>query len=161
MLNTKKSARRQLRFASLDELLADLDRIEAAEKAGTLHTTGNWTAGEILTHVAAWIDYGYEGYPVKPPPFFIRWFLRKMLPSALKDGLKPGVKIPGVKGGTTGAEKVDTAAGIARLRRSIARLATGEAEKYPSPAFGPLSPSQRIELQLRHAELHLSFLALQ
>jgi hypothetical protein len=159
MVNTKKSARRSLRFNSLKELSAELDRIEAAENAGTLRVTGNWTAGQILTHVAAWMDYAYDGYPLKPPPFFIRWILRWMLKSALRDGLKPGVKIPGVKGGTTGAEDVDTRTAIARLRQSIARLSSNAPIKFASPAFGEMTDDQRVTLNLRHAELHLGFLA--
>jgi hypothetical protein len=160
MVDTKKSVRRALRFASLDELSAELDRIEAADSAGTLRVTGNWTAGQILTHLAAWIDYAYDGYPMKPPPFFIRWVLRRMLKSALRDGLRPGVKIPGIKGGTTGAELVDTHTAIARLRRSIAKLASNEPVKFLSPAFGEMTNDQRVTLNLRHAELHLGFLAI-
>jgi len=38
MRNTKNAAGRQFRFASLDQLLADLDRIEATDEAGTLRT---------------------------------------------------------------------------------------------------------------------------
>ena len=161
MVDTKKSVRRSLRFATLDDLAAELDRIEAADNAGTLRATGNWTAGQILTHIAAWIDYAYDGYPVKAPPFFIRWILRWMLKSALRDGLRPGVKIPGVKGGTTGAELVDTRSGIERLRRSIGRLSSNEPVKFASPAFGEMTNEQRVTLNLRHAELHLGFLVLE
>ena len=45
MIDTSKvQDRRKLRFHSIDDLLADVDRIVAAEKAGTLRRTGNWTA---------------------------------------------------------------------------------------------------------------------
>ncbi len=150
--------RRLMNLASVDALVAELDRIEAAATSGTLRTTGNWTAGQILAHLAAWIEYGDVGYPVKPPPFFVRWILRLMLRKILRDGMKPGVRIPGVAGGTTGADPMDTIAAIRRYRKAIPRLTTGLVPVFPSPAFGELSFDDYVKLQLRHAELHLSFL---
>ncbi len=55
-VNTAKVKRRKLWFHSIDELLSELDRIEAAERNGKLRTRGNWTAGQILAHVSAWPD---------------------------------------------------------------------------------------------------------
>lgn len=59
--------RRLLHFNSIDEIFAEMDRIIAADRAGTLRRAGNWTAGQAFGHLAAWIDYGYEGYPMKTP----------------------------------------------------------------------------------------------
>ena len=50
------------------------------------------------------------------------------------------------------------AEGAARLRKAVARLQAGEPARYDSPAFGPMNHEERIQLNLRHAELHLSFL---
>lgn len=155
-----KPSRRVLRFESIADLLEELDRIEAADRSGRLRATGGWTVGQILSHVAAWIDYAYDGYPVKPPPFFIRWILRWMFRRMLRDGMRPGVRIPGVRGGTTGAALIDTPLGISKLRTSLERLARREPAKFSSPAFGEMSDDDRIQLTLRHAELHLSFLAI-
>ena len=151
--------RRTLRFESLEELQAELTRVEAADRAGRLRTTGNWTAGQILAHVAAWIEYGYDGYPMEPPLLPIRWTLRLMLPMMLRQGLKQGVRIPGIEGGTTGADPMETTAAIDRLRTAIGRLSRGEPGRFHSPAFGVMSDEDRIRLTLRHAELHLGFLA--
>lgn len=154
----KVANRRTLRFDTIAQLLAELDRIEAADRAGSLRNLGNWTTGQVLGHVAAWIDYGYDGFPLGPPPFFIRWILRWRRNSYLKNGLPSGVKIPSVEGGTFGMEPLSTAEGIAKLRRSLARLASSEPVKYHSPAFGPMSDEDRAQFMLRHAELHLGFL---
>jgi hypothetical protein len=159
MLNTKSASRRQLRFESVDDLLAELDQIEAAAQRGALATTGNWTVGQILSHLSAWIEYGYEGFPISPPPLPVRWLLKWMLPGMLRNGMRAGVKIPGVKGGTTGADAVATAEALVRYRAAVSRLQS-EPAKFASPAFGAMSETDRIRLQLRHAELHLSFLAL-
>lgn len=151
-------ARRKLTFKSLDELLIDLQRLEDAERAGKLRATGHWTPGEILSHLAAWVEYGYEGYPLGKPPFFLRWILKRMLPGMLRNGMRPGVRIPGAKAGTYGQEKVSTSEGFRRYRVALARLKQNEPCPFDSPAFGPMSMEDRVRLNLRHAELHLSFL---
>ncbi len=94
MVDTKKATRRLLRFETIDDVLADIDQLVAAAHAGTLQQLGNWKPGQVFAHVAAWIEYGYDGYPMKTS-WFIRMLLRMMLPGLLKNGLKPGAKIPG------------------------------------------------------------------
>lgn len=159
-INTAKIERRKLWFHSIEELLKELDRIEEADRRGTLNVQGNWTSGQIFAHIAAWIEYGWVGYPVAAPPFFIKWVLKWMCKRYLKKGMPAGVKIPGVEGGTKGQDPMSNAEGLARLRQALARLQAGEPTKFDSPAFGPLSYEDRIQLNLRHAELHLSFMKL-
>lgn len=150
--------RRQLWFATIDDAVAEVDRIEEADKAGRLKAIGSWTPGQILAHVAAWIEYGYDGYPMQPPPWFIRQFLRWRVKKYLRVGMPAGVRIPNVKNGTYGTEPLGTADAAARLRRAFLRLRSGEPARFDSPAFGPMSHEDRVRLNLRHAELHLSFL---
>ncbi|MFI4892885.1 MAG: DUF1569 domain-containing protein, partial [Phycisphaerales bacterium JB058] len=63
MVNTKTAPRRELSFGSLDELGAELDRLEAAGAAGNLGHTGNWTPGEILDHLANFWTCSLDGFP--------------------------------------------------------------------------------------------------
>lgn len=156
-LNTKNAQRRRLRFLTVDELLAELDRIVASEKAGSLRRTGNWTAGQAFGHLATWLNFAYEGYPFRPP-WFIRWILRKKKAVYLRDGMPAGVRIPKVPNGTFGTELMSTEEGAKRLRSALFRLNCGEPPKFDSPAFGKMSQEERVALNLRHAELHLSFL---
>ncbi len=159
MVDTKNVPnRRTIRFESLDKLLDDIHQIEIADREQRLTTVGNWSAGQILAHVANWIDYGYVGYPIKSPPWFIKPILRLMLGKYLKQGMPSGVRIPGIKEGTVGMDPVSVAEGVAKLRKAIARLQSNEPCAYDSPAFGKMSHEDRIRLNLRHAELHLSFL---
>lgn len=154
----KSSDRRSLKFQSLADLRQDLNAIEAAHKAGRLRQTGNWTPGQIFTHLAAFINFGYEGYPKSlQPPWIIRMFLRLKTKAYVNDRMPAGVKIPGIPTGTVGAEDVSFEVGLERLRAAIDRL---DASPPPveSPAFGPLSHEDKKKLNLRHAELHLSFL---
>lgn len=157
-VNTQKVERRHLRFDNLQQLRDELDRIERADQEGKLTAIGNWSPGQILSHVAAWIAYGWDGYPVKSPPFFVKWILKLLRGKYMKNGMPSGVKIPGVEGGTTGQDTIALSEGVARLRNCIDRLERGELAKFDSPAFGPMNHQDRITFNLRHAELHLSFL---
>ena len=149
---------RKLRFDAITDLNKELDRIAELDRAGRLQTSGMWTAGQIMAHLAAWIEYGYDGFPIKSPPWIIRWFLRLRLPKMLESGMPRGIKIPGVPGGTVGADDMPTDQGIARVRQAFQRLENGEHAGHDSPAFGKMSHADRIRLNLRHAELHLGYL---
>lgn len=158
MIETGKvTDRRQLHYQSIDELLADVDRIVAADKAGTLRRTGNWTAGQAFGHLASWINYSYDGYPSRPP-WFIRLILRLMKKKILRGGMRPGVRIPGASEGTFGTGLLSTDEGARQLREALMRLKRGEPSKFDSPAWGPMPLDERIAMNLRHADLHLSFL---
>ena len=146
-----------LRFSTIEAVLADADRIVAAERAGTLRRTGNWTAGQIFGHLATWINYGYEGFPFQTP-WFVRVILRIRKNKYLRDGLPAGVHIPKVANGTYGTELLGTEEGAERLRKALTRLNSGETARFDSPAWGPMPQDQRIAINLRHAELHLGFL---
>ena len=149
---------RQLQFASLEACAEEVRRIAEADQVGRLQARGHWTSGQVMAHVAAWIEYGYEGFPIGSPPFFIRWILKRQLKRILKNGMSAGVRIPRVPGGTTGMEPMPTADAAQRLLAALTRLGSDEVAAYESPAFGPLSDEDRVRLNLRHAELHLGFL---
>ena len=147
---------RKLHFNTIDDVRGEIDRLVAAERAGKLRRSGNWTAGQVFGHLATWINYGYEGFPMRVP-WFIRLILRWKVRSHIKDGMPTGVRIPNVAGGTYGTEPLETEEGAQRLRAALKRLST-EPFKYDSPAFGKLPEADRIALNLRHAELHMGFL---
>jgi hypothetical protein len=146
---------RKLRFETLDEMLADVERLAAAERAGTLQRLGNWTLGQALGHLATWGQYAYDGVPIKPP-FPIRLILRMRKKQFLGGSLPWGVKIPRVQGGTLGTEAISLDEGLARYRAVTERL-RGEPPKHAHAIFGRLAHEEWIALHLRHAELHLGF----
>lgn len=157
-IDPKAAEFRKLRFDSLDQLLAEVDRIVAAEKTGKLRRAGNWTTGQVFSHLGAWCEYGQTGYPFPKPPFFIRWMLGFMVKKYLRNGMPRGVRIPGAADGTYGTEPASIDAGAARLKAAIQKLKNREPMPHESPAFGPMSYDDRIALNLRHAELHLGYL---
>lgn len=154
-VNTKKSLRREVGYASLAEVLIDARRLVAAESAGTLRPTGNWSLGQAFGHLAAWIDFAYDGYPGRLP-----WFVRLLGPlmknRMLHRSASPGLRIPGAPGGTHATEPLSTPEGYQRLERAIGR-AMAQAPSRPNPLLGPLSHEEFMLLHRRHAELHLSF----
>lgn len=158
-VNTRKvQDRRSLRFQNLDEVRKDLDAIEQAAASGCLMTLGNWTPGQVLTHLAAFISFAYDGYPSQlKPPGFIRFIMKFRRDRYIHKGLPAGVNIPGIKGGTVGMEDVPIGEGLRRFRSALKRL-----EKTPpkidNPLFGPMTHEEWMQLHMRHAELHLGFL---
>lgn len=154
---SRVQGRRPLKFSTGQELLADAERLARAEGAGTLRILGNWTLGQAFGHLAAWTNYPFDGYPAElRPPWFIKVILRLRKAKYLTQGLPSGVKIPNVAGGTAATEKIPTADGLSRLKRAWARLSIS-APIAPNPIFGPMTHEEWIAVNLRHAELHLSF----
>jgi hypothetical protein len=152
----KVADRRTLRFESIDQVLAEVERLAEAERAGRLRRLGNWALGQTLGHLATWAEYSYTGAPLAAP-FFVKWFLRLRKRKFLYGPMRAGVKIPGVAGGTLATEPVPLDEALERMRRVLGRLKS-EAPTAPNVIFGPLSHDEWVALNLRHAELHLGFL---
>lgn len=151
--------RRAIRFNTIDDLLQDLNVIEDAHNAQTLRVSGNWSPGEMFTHIAAFINYPYDGYPaeIAEPPFLITVIFRFMKQRFLQKPMRPGIRIPGTRKGTVGAREVSFDEGFTELLESIARLVDSP-PPLSSPIFGYLTHEEWKLAHLRHAELHLSFL---
>jgi hypothetical protein len=152
----KGAGRRVLRFESIDQLMAEVDRLVEAERAGLLRRAGNWMLGQTLNHLAVWAGYSYTGVPLKLP-FYIRWFLRLRKRKILYGAMRPGVRVPGVEGGTLATEPVPVDEALERLRRVMNRL-KAEPPTIPDTRFGWLTHDEAVAINLRHAELHLGFL---
>ena len=157
MADTKTAKRRTLRFNSLDDLLADARRLQMVESQGRLTLTGNWTLGQIFGHLAAWMSYPYDGFPMGQAPWLVRLIVGMQTKKFLATGLPAGVRIPGSPDGTYGVERISTEEGMKRLETAVARIKSGAAPTHPSPVFGRTSHEEVVQGNLRHAELHLSF----
>ena len=158
MATGRSPHRRELHFSTIDDALAEANRLAEAEREGRLTKSGNWTPGQALGHLATWANFAFDGYPdVIRPPLPIRAILRLLKNRVLGKGMMAGVKMRGVPGGTVGTEVLPPDEGLARYRAAMERLRT-DAPTNVNPVFGPLTHEQWIQLNLRHAELHLSFL---
>jgi Protein of unknown function (DUF1569) len=149
-INTKKvQGRREVRYESMDELLADAKRISEIK----IHTLGNWSPGQIYEHIAQSLNASIDGFDFSMPAP-VRWmmsllmkkkFLTKKLPAGFKstDNFIP--------------EETSTEQGLASLQAAIARQKQ-EPKRVPHPGFGNLSKEEWEKFHLRHAEMHMSFL---
>jgi Protein of unknown function (DUF1569) len=153
---SKVTGRRMLRFESIDQVMADVERLAEAERAGRLRHLGNWTLGQTLGHLACWVEYSYTGAPLKVPAV-LKWILRLGKRRFLYGPMRPGARIPGVEGGTLATASTPLEEGLGRMRRAMERL-KAEAPTQPQVIFGPLAHDEWIAMHLRHAELHLGFL---
>ena len=67
-VDTKKvTDRRQLRFQTLDDVLADAEMLALA---GHIRALGNWTPGQIFKHLAIVFNCQIDGMPLNPPWLF-------------------------------------------------------------------------------------------
>jgi hypothetical protein len=148
--------RRTLHFTRIDQVLADVNQLAEAEQRGTLKMLGNWTFGQSLGHLASWVDYSYDGVPLKIP-FFIPWIVRPLRKQFLYKPMKPGSRIPKVPGGTLATDVVASAPALDHFRRAFERLAISPPGK-PHALFGKFTHQEWIAQHLRHSELHLSFM---
>jgi hypothetical protein len=151
----KVSDRRILHFANLDEVLADVNQLAAADREMRRQCTGNWTLGQNLGHLASWVNFSFDGVPMKVP-LIVRWMMRPMKNRTLFKPMPAGRNIPRVPGGTLGVAMLSTDEGVARITAAYARLKAGP-PAIPHLLFGALTHEEWINQHLRHAELHLSF----
>jgi hypothetical protein len=159
MINTKQvHDRRALRFEELNAAVADAELLADAERRGTLRAAGNWTLGQALGHLAFWANAPYDGYPeMGQPPWFIRMLLPLFKSRFLNKGMPAGVRIRGVPDGTFGTSLVGTDEALFAMRAAFTRLSL-QAPTRHNAIFGHMTHADWIKLNLRHAELHLSFL---
>lgn len=147
------SERRTLRFATLDDALAEAERLAAA----TVKTGGHFGYGQILEHLARTIDVVNGSLPVPRVPWPLR-LVAKALKSRILDGPMPsGVRLPAkTQSILWPSEAIQTEAGLQHYRVSVNQF--NRLTTLPiHPVFGKLTKSEQIQLQCRHAELHLSF----
>ncbi len=150
---SKLSERRLLRFHSLEEAYSDAEQI-----VGKPHRTlGKWTAAQILQHLSCGINLGFDGTTFKAP-----WLARAVIAPFMKNSFltKPmsaGFQLPKSAGVLIPSPDIDLAGALAEFRRAVDRLKTETPDK-PHPFLGKLTPEDFAQLQVRHAELHLSFI---
>src|SRR5262249_19215703 len=142
-----KAARRMLTFATLDQVMPDVDRLLLG------HTTvGNWSLGQICNHLASAIRYTWEGFPLKAP-WLIRksigpWYLRRILRNGRwPNGMKVPKKYEPRLGGDARAEAEALRAALEHLASHTGPLANhpftggpiprGDWERFPLHSLRP------------------------
>ncbi len=146
--------RRDLKFESIDEVIAEVDRLASGE----VRTTGKHSFGKILNHLALSQDVATGRATAPPPPVFMRLMMplmRRMIINAKP--LKPGIKLP-AKGEAFfwPDQEFDVPSTLTHFKESAEHFKNnGPLEVHPF--FGKLTREENEQLTCRHAALHLSF----
>ena len=144
--------RRQLRFASFDEVFADVEKLASSPSTRML---GNWQLGQLLGHIAWTVNSSIDGIPFKG-----RWHMRIVgffiKGWVIKNALPTGIKLPKDEEVSAYPPVSSWQEGLDMLRKAAHRTKT---EKMTSrhPVLGKLTHDQWLQIHLRHCELHLSF----
>ena len=149
---TSTPERRELSFASLDEVVAEAERLAGGE----VRTTGNYSFGQILEHLARTHDMATGKLDAPPTPLFIRLMMPFVRSSLIKN-VKPGFKLsPDAQAFFWPDQEVEVQTALAHLKESVERFNTvGPLPKHP--IFGKISTEQATELNRNHCAMHLSF----
>lgn len=145
--------RRSLRFETFHDVVADVEQLVAANNCRML---GNWSLPVLINHLTMTMHASIDGFPSKAP-FLIR-LIGPMIKRSVVYGkkLSPGIKLP--------AEAIPAAfppgnsahEALADLKSAFSRALT-ERMEADHPAFGRMTHEEWLLMQLRHAEMHLSF----
>ena len=151
-INTGKvTQRRVVRYANFDEVQADAEQLASRP----VRLLGNWTYGQILEHLAKVLEMSIDGFDAKAP-WYIRLAAGLFMKRRFLTGAMPaGFNLPAPMKHLLPQES-SVAEGLAHLRTAIARVKTEET-RGPHPVFRNLTREESDQLQLRHCELHMSF----
>lgn len=145
--------RRELSFNSLDDAVAEVERLAQ----GQVRTTGKHTFGQIVEHLARTHDMS-TGKIVGPrPPFIMRLLMPIMKRMILNGPAKPGFKLPAAAEAFFWPEgDVDVQQALTHLKESVENYKTnGPLEVHP--VFGKATREQIDNLNITHCAMHLSF----
>jgi hypothetical protein len=153
-VNTAKvEGRRQVNYQSLDEILADAERLSS----GPVKTLGNWSPGMIYRHLATAFNGSIDGFP-DAFPWYIRVAAKLFKKRIMAGSMPPGMKLPPNFAKAVLPPPTETDVGLAELRAAVARLSR-ESKRAKHPVFGDLTKEEWDRVHLMHANLHMSFLS--
>lgn len=143
---------RNLRFPTVAEGLAELDRIE---KAGA-RTTGLWSEAQIYEHLAHSFEFSISKYPSLVPAFIRKTLGRLIFARMRSKGFmasgSPNPAAPKVR------EEGDANAVLKRLRNAIKQFEAYSGPMAEHPFFGKLTKDEFAHLHAMHMANHLAFL---
>jgi len=143
---------KQLRLKSLDEVKAELLKLE---RAGSPQVEGEWSVAQVLIHCAQSIEYSLTGYPSRRSALFRATVGPLVLRKFLKQGFMghdlkaPVPNAPGLPATATLSE------GLSRLRKAITDFQAATGELAPHFAYGPVTRTQYDQIHAFHVANHL------
>lgn len=156
------TTRRMVRLHTIDDLAAEIDHITQAVEAGKVRPLGKWSPAQVLWHIGKLIELSFDGFPFRyrrGPQWLIRLLRLLAWRWLIRLAFRPGFQNPPEASVLEPDPALALAGAAAYLREQIARIRSREQMTQACSAEGPYSHQQWLYIHLRHAELHLSFLA--
>jgi hypothetical protein len=155
--------RRAVRLRTVDDLAAETERVIATAAAGRVRPLGNWSPAQVLWHLGKFIECSFDGFPFRyrrGPEFITRLFRRLAWRWLIRLALRPGFRNPPEAAVLEAPPTVTLDEAAALLRRQLGRIRGGERMTQSCSVEGAYTHDEWVYIHLRHAELHLSFLAI-
>ena len=144
------SERRHLTFASLAEVMPEVDRLLKGHR-----TVGQWSLGQICNHLSSSIVRSVDGFPFQAPWIFRKTIGPLMLGRFLKQRKFPtGIKIPEDHRPRSG---LDDRAEAEALRAAISLFGSHSGPYAESPIAGSMTRATWEQFHAIHCAHHLSF----
>ncbi len=152
MSEKSSGTRRSVRYSTLSDIVQDAEQLLSSH-----HTAGNWTFGQICQHLAKTMNCSFDGFGFTAP-WFARWFIAPFIKNSLLiKPMRSGFKLPERGKAILPDENVSNEAGLQQLKTAVERF-SHEVPTAPHPFFGQMASEEVVQLQLRHAEMHMSFI---
>lgn len=145
-------SRRTVRYSTLSDITQDAEQL-----LGSHHTVGHWTFGQICQHLAKTMNCTFDGFGFQAP-WFARWLIAPFVKNSLLiKPMRAGFKLPESGNALLPDNNVSAADGLRQMSAAIERYAH-ETPTAPHPFLGKMASEEVVQFQLRHAELHMSFI---
>ena len=142
--------RRTLSFASLDQVMPDVDRLLQGHS-----TVREWSLGQMCNHLTSVITGSVEGFPGKAPWIVRATVGRFIIGRLLSTGrMAEGIKLPQ---DFLPKPELDARAEAEALRAALRLFAANPGPMAMHPFFGTLTRAQWDQLHRIHCAHHLSF----
>jgi hypothetical protein len=143
------TGRRTLRFASLDEVIPEVERLRRG------HTTvGTWTLAQICRHLANVMHRVLELPASTPRDLSVELGEEKKREIFETGHLPEGLSAPP---GVVPSGDLDEGEEAEHLRQAVALFQSSPGPVVPHRLFGPLTRDEWHQLQCIHCAHHLSF----
>jgi hypothetical protein len=89
--------RRPIYLRTIDDLMAEVDRVMTAAAAGKVRPLGNWSPAQVLWHIGRLIELSFDGFPFRyrrGPAWLIRLFRLLAWRWLIALAFRPGFKNP-------------------------------------------------------------------
>src|SRR5437763_9717978 len=147
-VDTRRVApRRRVRLQTIDDLVAEVDRVAAAAAAGKVRPLGNWSPAQVLWHIGRLVELSFDGFPFRyrrGPAWIARLFRLLAWRRLIALAFRPGFKNPPEAATLEPDPPVSLAAAAAYLKQQAARILRGDQMTQECSVEGPYTHEQWV-----------------